>query len=105
MTEFQEAVAAVIAGLGPGELVTYGEVAAEAGFPGAARAVGTFLANTGLEVPWWRVLGSGGLLRAPDLALQRRLLEREGFVVENGRVKVSLQGQVPSLRCTRGAKA
>ena len=31
--------------LGPGDVVTYGEVAAEAGYPGAARAVGRFLAT------------------------------------------------------------
>ena len=38
--DFTEAVVAVLEGLERGDVVTYGEVAAEAGFPGAARAVG-----------------------------------------------------------------
>ena len=38
--DLETAVLAVLEGLAAGEVVTYGEVAAEAGFPGAARAVG-----------------------------------------------------------------
>jgi methylated-DNA-protein-cysteine methyltransferase related protein len=88
MNPFEEAVARVIGSLKPGDLVTYGEVAAEAGYPGAARAVGTFLRTTELNLPWWRVLGSGGVLRAPDLARQAELLAKEGFRVIGGRVKI-----------------
>ena len=53
MTPFETAVARVLKELRPGEVVTYGEVAAEAGFPSAHRAVGRFfrilppLARTG----------------------------------------------------------
>ena len=61
MTPFEEAVAGVLAGLGVGDVVTYGEVAAEAGYPGAARAVGRFLA-THEGQPWWRVVTSTGRL-------------------------------------------
>ena len=42
---FAERVRAVIGGLRPGEVVTYGEVAAEAGAPGSARAVGRLLST------------------------------------------------------------
>ena len=45
-----------------GEIVTYGEVAAEAGSPGAGRAVGNILARSGDDVPWWRVVTSTGRL-------------------------------------------
>ena len=88
MTEgFEEAVLEVLAGLEPGEVVTYGEVAAEAGFPGAARAVGNLLRTTDAPVPWWRVVTAGGRLvprNAPD---QRRRLEDEGVVfTARGRV-------------------
>lgn len=86
MTRFDEAVIAVIAGLERGEVISYGEVAAEAGFPGAARAVGSLLRNTGAELPWWRVVGAGGDLRAPDPARQARLLAAEGITVVHGRV-------------------
>ncbi len=37
-TPFEEAVAGVLDELGSGEVVTYGEVAAEAGFPEAEQA-------------------------------------------------------------------
>lgn len=86
MTGFEDAVARVIRGLGPGELVTYGDVAAEAGHPGAARAVGNFLRARGDDLPWWRVVGAGGHLRSPDPALQARLLAGEGILVVAGRV-------------------
>lgn len=86
MTGFEDAALHVIARLEPGEVVTYGEVAAEAGFPGAARAVGSLLRKTGADVPWWRVVGAGGHLRSPDPARQARLLADDGVLVINERV-------------------
>ena len=86
MTGFEEAVTAVIGRLAPGDLVTYGEVAAEAGYPGAARAVGNLLRTSGDHLPWWRVVGAGGHLRAPDRALQARLLAEDGILVAGHRV-------------------
>lgn len=86
MSDFEDAVTAVIAGLGPGDLVTYGEVAAEAGHPGAARAVGGLLRTSGADLPWWRVVGAGGRLRSPNPARQARLLADDGILVENNRV-------------------
>lgn len=86
MTEFEDSALQVIAGLVAGEVVTYGEVAAEAGFPGAARAVGSLLRKTGADVPWWRVVGAGGHLRSPDPARQARLLADDGVLVVNGKV-------------------
>jgi methylated-DNA-[protein]-cysteine S-methyltransferase len=63
---------------------TYGELAAECGSPGAARAVGSVMAKNRypLIVPCHRVLAAGGDLggySAPDgLAMKRRLLAMEG---------------------------
>lgn len=76
---------AVISALEPGDVVTYGEVAAEAGYPGAARAVGTLL-RTSEGLPWWRVVGAGGRIRTPDPARQIRLLIDEGVLVVGQRV-------------------
>lgn len=87
MSRFEDAIVDVIAGLEPGEVVTYGEVAAEAGFPGAARAVGSLLRTTATEIPWWRVVGAGGHLRSPDPARQARLLTDEGVLVLDMRVQ------------------
>lgn len=88
MTDFEEAVVSVISALMPGDVVTYGEVAAEAGYPGAARAVGTILAKSE-GLPWWRVVGAGGRLRSPDPIRQARLLRDDGVLVIGGRVAVT----------------
>jgi methylated-DNA-protein-cysteine methyltransferase-like protein len=85
VTDFEDAVIAVISSLQPGDVVTYGEVAAEAGYPGAARAVGTIL-RTSEGLPWWRVVGSGGRIRTPDPQRQIRLLTDEGVLVVGNRV-------------------
>ncbi len=89
MTEFEAAVTRVISSLEAGDVVTYGEVAAEAGYPGAARAVGTMLRRTGLDLPWWRVVGAGGHLRSPDPVRQARFLADDGVLVVNNRVRGS----------------
>lgn len=86
MTRFEEAVVAVLTGLEPGDVLTYGEVAAEAGFPGAARAVGSLLRTSGGGLPWWRVVGAGGYLRTPDPRRQAELLIAEGILVRDARV-------------------
>ncbi|HJS71997.1 MAG TPA: MGMT family protein [Acidimicrobiia bacterium] len=85
MSDFEDAVIAVIAGLGPGDVVTYGEVAAEAGYPGAARAVGTVLGKSE-GLPWWRVVGSGGRIRTSVEDGQAGRLADEGVLIVNGRV-------------------
>jgi methylated-DNA-protein-cysteine methyltransferase-like protein len=75
----------VIRSLEPGEVVTYGEVAAEAGFPGAARAVGNVL-RTVPGLPWWRVVTAGGRLVPGAEHRHAELLRTEGVDVVNGRV-------------------
>jgi len=62
-----------------GKVSTYGAVARAAGFPGAARLVARVL-NRGFELPWQRVLGSGGEIKLRgDSAIEQRLrLEAEG---------------------------
>ena len=61
-----------------GEVVTYGELAALAGSPGAARAAGSFCARNRLApfVPCHRVVAAGGLGGYGSLGLEykRRLL-------------------------------
>jgi methylated-DNA-protein-cysteine methyltransferase-like protein len=77
MTEFEAAVFEVLRSLRRGEVVTYGEVAELAGYPGRARAVGRILAETKEDLPWWRVVGHGGRLLSPDPVEQERLLRQE----------------------------
>jgi methylated-DNA-[protein]-cysteine S-methyltransferase len=82
---FHERCAHALRSVPRGEVVTYGELAALAGAPRAARAAGTFCARNrlGLFVPCHRVVSAGGLGSYPSLGLdyKRRLLELEGVVV------------------------
>ncbi len=68
-----------------GEVVTYGELAALAGRPGAARAAGTFCARNPLSIflPCHRVVAAGGIGSYGDLgvAYKRRLLELENVAL------------------------
>ncbi|MGH8924851.1 MAG: MGMT family protein [Acidimicrobiia bacterium] len=84
-SEFEEAVLSVLRSLEVGEVVTYGEVAELAGYPGRARGVGRILALTPEDLPWWRVVGAGGRLRSPHPALQAQLLASESRRKESGR--------------------
>lgn len=87
--DFADRVCAVVAALEPGEVVAYGEVAAQAGFPGAARAVGGVL-KRGDGLPWWRVVAADGRL-VPGLEVdQARRLAAEGVALRdvNGRPRV-----------------
>jgi methylated-DNA-[protein]-cysteine S-methyltransferase len=82
-TEFLTGCARALRSVPRGETVTYGELAALAGAPGAARAAGSFCARNrlGLFVPCHRVVSAGGLGSYGSFgpAYKRRLLELEGW--------------------------
>ena len=81
-TPFLERCARALREIPRGEVVTYGELAALAGAPGAARAAGSFCARNrlGLFVPCHRVVAAGGLgsYGSYGLDYKRRLLRLEG---------------------------
>lgn len=83
--DFDDAVAEVVRSLSPGEVVTYGEVALQAGFPGAARAVGNALQRVE-GLPWWRVVTSTGRLIPGEERQHAQLLRAEGVTVKKGKV-------------------
>lgn len=86
-TSFRAAVLHWVRRIPEGRVASYGDIAALAGSPRAARGVGAVL--NGLlpehQVPWWRVVNRSGRLSIPaDLglrALQRTLLEEDGVPV------------------------
>jgi methylated-DNA-[protein]-cysteine S-methyltransferase len=84
-TPFLERCAQELRAIPRGEVVTYGELAALAGAPGAARAAGSFCARNrlGLFVPCHRVVSAGGLgsYGSYGLNYKRRLLELEGVTL------------------------
>ena len=82
-TAFQRKVIDATRAIGFGETTSYGELAARAGSPRAARAVGTVMSNNEVPIiiPCHRVLASGGRIggfSAPQgIDLKQRLLELE----------------------------
>ena len=81
-TPLQRDLTAVARAIPWGEVVSYGELAALAGRPGAARAAGSFCAENrfSLIVPCHRVVAANGIggYGAAGLELKRRLLALEG---------------------------
>lgn len=83
-TDFQGTVVAIVAALERGELTTYGEVAEEAGRPGAGQAVANVL-RSAPGLPWWRVLPGDGRVYRTHAPVQVPLLESEGHRVDEHR--------------------
>lgn len=80
---FHRRVLARLRKVPPGETVTYGDLAAEVGRPGGARAVGNAVASNPvpLVVPCHRVVaadGLGGYGAGKGVETKRRLLKIEG---------------------------
>jgi methylated-DNA-protein-cysteine methyltransferase related protein len=84
LTPFQRDVVTVVAGLVPGEVLTYAEVALEAGRPGTAQAVANVLRRVP-GLPWWRVVPSTGRLYRTHAPTQAPLLAAEGVRVDDDR--------------------
>jgi methylated-DNA-[protein]-cysteine S-methyltransferase len=84
-TPFQRAVTETLRGVPRGEVVTYGELAALAGYPNAQRAAGTYCARNryGIVVPCHRVVAATGLGSYGSLgvAYKERLLALEGVTL------------------------
>jgi len=79
--DFTQKVLAVVAKIPRGKVMSYGEVAAAAGSPGAARAVGTIMKhNDNPKIPCHRVIKSDGSLGGYNglQGIKRKLLLREG---------------------------
>ncbi len=74
-------VLSVVRRIPPGRVATYGDVAAMAGHPRAARAVGNIMRGCGRpDVPCHRVIAAGGRLGGYGGGLERKrfLLDLEG---------------------------
>ena len=81
-TPFQRALATTLRRVPRGEIVSYGELAALAGRPGAARASGAFCASNRFAflVPCHRVVAANGIggYGEAGVEIKRRLLALEG---------------------------
>ena len=89
-TDFTQRVLTVVRRIPVGRVTTYGDVAALAGRPRAARAVGNIMRTCGRrDVPCHRVIAAAGRLGGygGSEALKRSLLAAEGVVVSGTRVR------------------
>lgn len=87
LSQFQSRVIAAARKVRYGKTISYGELATEAGSPGAARAVGSVMANNRFPiiVPCHRVVASGGKIggfSAPQgITLKEKMLELEANAI------------------------
>ena len=90
MTAFSDRVLTIVRRIPVGRVATYGDVAAQAGRPGAARAVGNIMRSCNRpDVPCHRVIAAGGRLGGYGgyEVLKRSLLIAEGVPVSGSRVR------------------
>lgn len=85
---FTECAIDVIKKIPRGRVATYGQIAALAGNPMAARQIAWILNSNWKcdKLPWQRIIGSKGRISLPSgngLETQRSLLRREGVSVTN----------------------
>ena len=86
--DFAARVLDIIRAVPAGQVVTYGQVAALAGFPRRARHVGHALRGCPQDVPWHRVLGAGGNVRTEPPSRQLELLRSEGVLTQSSRISL-----------------
>ncbi|MBB6634346.1 MGMT family protein [Cohnella thailandensis] len=101
MQPFTQRVVAVIRGIPAGRVMTYGQVAAAAGSPRAARQVVRILHSLSEKhgLPWHRVVNKNGEIAIQEEEgsyTQRLLLEEEGVSFGlGGRIDLSEHAHTP----------
>jgi O-6-methylguanine DNA methyltransferase len=90
MHDFSRRVLSAVRRIPPGRVSTYGDVAAAAGRPRAARAVGNIMRDCGArDVPCHRVIAAAGRLGGYGgrLEMKRALLRAEGILVSGDTIR------------------
>jgi methylated-DNA-protein-cysteine methyltransferase related protein len=87
------AIYLALASIPAGRVISYGQLAALAGLPGAARLVGNLLRNlpAGTQLPWHRVVNAQRKISLPADSVgfneQLQRLRSEGVEIINGKIK------------------
>lgn len=94
----REAIYLALMSIPAGKVITYGQLAALAGLPGAARLAGTVLCGLpeNTELPWHRVINAQGKISLPqDTAAYKKQWQRlqaEGVEIKNGKISLRIYG-------------
>jgi O-6-methylguanine DNA methyltransferase len=99
LKDFTARVLTIVRRIPAGRVATYGDVAALAGRPGAARAVGNIMRTCGRpDIPCHRVIAAGGRLGGygGSEVMKRALLIAEGVTVSGARVRDLDRVRMPS---------
>jgi len=97
----RESIWQVVHMIPSGKVATYGQVAALAGLPQAARFAGTSLKDLpkATRIPWHRVINAQGRISLPPSSAsyqeQQQRLTQEGVVIRNGKVALKDYQWVP----------
>ncbi len=98
MSDLQRIVWQVVAAIPAGQVMSYGMVAKQCGYPSHARYVGWVLKQlpADTQLPWHRVVNAKGAIAFPAGSAayceQKQRLEAEGLTLINGRVRLSDNG-------------
>jgi methylated-DNA-protein-cysteine methyltransferase-like protein len=88
--KFDNLVWEIVAGIPPGQVMAYGEVARVAGFPRYSRMVSGAMGRSPEPLPWFRVVRSNRTLAfepgSKSYREQAQLLKQEGVRFEGPRV-------------------
>lgn len=101
MTPFTQQVVEIIKGIPKGYVMTYGQIAAQAGSPRGARQVVRILHSLSAkyDLPWYRVVNAKGEIALQDEEsryMQKLYLENEGVDIDNkGVVDLEISRYVP----------
>lgn len=94
----REAIYLALMTIPAGKVITYGQLAALAGLPGAARLAGTLLCGLpeNTELPWHRVINAQGKISMPEdspgYKEQKYRLEAEGVEFNNQKINLRIYG-------------
>lgn len=100
MTPFTQAVIGIIRCIPEGRVMTYGQIAGQAGSPRGARQVVRILhsMSTKHKLPWHRVVNAAGKIAIQEdegRNLQIIYLEDEGIEVAGGRIDLERYRYIP----------
>jgi methylated-DNA-protein-cysteine methyltransferase-like protein len=93
---FKEAVILYVKKIPKGKVASYGQIAAMAGHPRAARQVGQILKILDIgysDIPWWRVINNQGIISikgnwTATKELQKDLLFKDGVEVKDFKIDI-----------------